>query len=214
MMNSQATRLNSSGSSGTPPETLPSNKTDTDTTVPQALFVFIAVAVAFRLTALAISIRNEKRMLQHGAIEHHATTSLILTIAHISFYIAAIAEGLWRASPVSAVSVIGLILYGLAMCALVWVIYTLGRFWTIKVIIADDHQLITNWIFDRMRHPNYYLNIIPELIGFALALQAFGVLFLGLPLYVAVLWLRIRQEEKVMQTHFHKYGSGGRSLGA
>ncbi|WP_298976138.1 isoprenylcysteine carboxylmethyltransferase family protein [uncultured Roseobacter sp.] len=182
--------------------------------MPYTLFVFIAIAVAFRLAALAISIRNEKRMLQSDAIEHHAATSLILTIAHIGFYVAAIAEGLWRDSPISAISVVGLILYGLAMCALVWVICTLGRFWTIKVIIAKDHQLISNRIFDRIRHPNYYLNIIPELIGFTLALQAFGVLLFGLPLYVAVLSLRIRQEEKVMRSHFHKYGSVGRSLGA
>jgi len=169
------------------------------------MVVFIPVAITLRLATLAISIRNEKNLLRNGATEYGAATSTILALAHIGFYLAAIAEGVWREEPVSWISWAGVAIYGLAMCALFWVIGTLGRLWTVKLIIARDHTLTTNRLFSLVRHPNYYLNIIPELIGFALALQAFATLIAGLPLYLIILAMRIRQEESVMRRHFADY---------
>ena len=169
------------------------------------LTAFVVLAGVLRVAALLVSIRNEKRMKAAGAAEYGSGTSTLLALAHIAFYLAAIAEGFWRALPVSIVTFAGLILYGLAMCALIWVMVTLGRFWTVKIIIAKDHDLVTNRLFRLIRHPNYYLNMVPELIGFALVLQSYATLFLGLPVYLTILLRRIRQEEKVMREAFQAY---------
>ena len=59
-----------------------------------------------------------------------------------------------------------------------------------------------SWLFKTFRHPNYFLNIIPELIGIALLCQAWYVLLIGLPIYLLVLFKRIRQEEQAMATLF------------
>ena len=166
---------------------------------------FIGIAAVLRFAALAVSLRNEKRLKENGAVEYGAATSTMLALVHIAYYLAAIAEGLWRAAPISAVTVTGIVLYALSMIALAWVLMTLGRFWTVKIIIAPDHELVTNRFFRLVRHPNYYLNIIPELIGFALVLQAYGTLIVGLPVYLVVLRLRIRQEEEVMRGRFTAY---------
>ncbi|WP_346895610.1 isoprenylcysteine carboxylmethyltransferase family protein [uncultured Roseibium sp.] len=166
---------------------------------------FIGIAAVLRFAALAVSLRNEKRLKENGAVEYGAATSTMLALVHIAYYLAAIAEGLWRAAPISAVTVTGIVLYALSMIALAWVLMTLGRFWTVKIIIAPDHELVTNRFFRLVRHPNYYLNIIPELIGFALALQAYGTLIVGLPVYLVVLRLRIRQEEEAMRGRFTAY---------
>lgn len=64
---------------------------------------------------------------------------------------------------------------------------------------------MTTPLFRFVRHPNYYLNIIPELIGFALTLHAFWTLAIGLPLYLVPLVIRIRQEEGTMRAHFPEY---------
>ncbi|MEP0235888.1 isoprenylcysteine carboxylmethyltransferase family protein [Roseibium sp.] len=173
--------------------------------MPSVMIAFVALAIALRLGSLAISMRNEKRLKQQGAVEYCARTSAILALTHITFYLAAITEGFWRAAPLSGVSVLGMALYGLAMCALVWVIVVLGRFWTVKVIVARDHALVTNRFFNLIRHPNYFLNILPELIGFALALQACVTLLVVLPVCLFVLFLRIRQEQKVMRDRFPEY---------
>lgn len=174
--------------------------------MPTYLLAFILVAVGLRFAALGISIRNEKRLKEEGGVEYGALTSGFLALTHIVYYLAAIGEGVTRAAPAGLVTFIGIALYILSMVALGWVIRTLGRFWTVKVIVAKDHELVTSSLFQRLRHPNYFLNILPELVGFALALQAWSTLVIGLPIYAVVLFLRIRQEEEVMRRHFPAYG--------
>jgi isoprenylcysteine carboxyl methyltransferase (ICMT) family protein YpbQ len=56
-----------------------------------------------------------------------------------------------------------------------------------------------------VRHPNYFLNVLPELIGFALALNAVTTLLVGIPLYLVPLIIRIRQEEQVMRDEVSGY---------
>lgn len=169
------------------------------------LIGFVAIAAVLRLASLAVSIRNEKRLRREGAVEYGAATSRVLASTHIAFYLAAIAEGVWRAAPFSWVNATGLVVYVFAMGALFWVILTLGRFWTVKIFIAGDHRLNSNWVFRTVRHPNYFLNMIPELIGFALALQAYMTLIVGLPIYAVILHRRIQEEEQAMRRHFSDY---------
>jgi len=169
------------------------------------LIGFVVVAALLRLASLAVSIRNEKRLRREGAVEYGAATSGVLASTHIAFYLAAIAEGVWRGAPFSWVNATGLVLYVLSMGMLFWVILTLGRFWTVKVLIAGDHRLNTNWVFRTVRHPNYFLNMIPELVGFALALQAYMTLIVGLPVYAVILYRRIQEEEQAMRDRFPDY---------
>lgn len=170
------------------------------------LVVFVIAAIVFRLVTVFISVRNEGRLKAGGAAEYGARTSNALALAHIVFYLAAIAEATVRGWPAfNAVSGVGLALYLFGAGMLIAVIRTLGRFWTVKLLIASDHVLVANTLFRRVRHPNYYLNILPELTGFALALHAYATLLVGLPLYLIPLVLRIRQEEAVMRARFANY---------
>jgi len=166
---------------------------------------FIAAATALRLGTLAVSIRNEKRLKRDGATEYHAATTALLALAHVSYYLAAFAEGLFRPAPPDWVTVAGMAIYAFGIGALFWVIAVLGRFWTVKMVVARDHVLVENRLFRAVRHPNYFLNILPELIGLALALHAWGTLLIGLPVYLVILAARIRQEERVMRDAFPGY---------
>ncbi|MBN9672556.1 isoprenylcysteine carboxyl methyltransferase family protein [Roseibium aggregatum] len=169
------------------------------------LIGFVVFATVLRLGSLAVSIRNEKRLRREGAVEYGAGTSRVLASTHVGFYLAAIAESVWRAAPFSWVNATGLVVYTLSMVMLFWVILTLGRFWTVKIFIAGDHRLNSNWVFRTVRHPNYFLNIIPELVGFALALQAYMTLIVGLPIYAVILHRRIQEEEQAMRDRFPEY---------
>ncbi len=128
-----------------------------------------------------------------------------LAILHIAFYVAALIEGWWRQAQVDALSVAGMVLYLLSALALLWVWRELGNVWTVRVYLARNHTLNQNWLFRAVRHPNYFLNILPELIGLALALHAFGTLLIGLPLYAILLGIRIRQEEAAIRGRFAGY---------
>ncbi|UOM34445.1 isoprenylcysteine carboxyl methyltransferase family protein [Acuticoccus sp. I52.16.1] len=171
-----------------------------------AFFIaFVGLAVVFRLVTLAISIRNEAAMKAVGAVEHGAANSRAIALAHIGFYLAGLAEYLVRPAPFDWVSVTGLAIYAFGAVMLVVVIALLGRFWTVKLIIARDHDLVTHPLFRAVRHPNYYLNILPELVGYAVTLQAWVTLVVGLAIYMVPLTVRIRQEERVMRGTFARY---------
>ena len=169
------------------------------------LILFLAVAAMLRAGSLAISVRNEARLRAAGGIEHHATTTKMLAVAHVAFYVLGFIEGIWRAPALDWIALVGTALYAGSMLALVWVICQLGRVWTVKLIIAKDHELVTAPLFARLRHPNYFLNILPELLGYALVMHAWYTLVIGLPLYALILRRRISQEERIMRAHFAGY---------
>jgi isoprenylcysteine carboxyl methyltransferase (ICMT) family protein YpbQ len=166
------------------------------------LIILFVVAVVWRLGGLTLSIRNEKALKANGAIEYGRQNSIRLSIIHILFYVAALVEGLWRNTQPTMWTTVGVVLYAISIIALLFVWRELSYLWTVKLIIASDHVLNQSTLFRWVRHPNYFLNIIPELIGLALIMGAWIVLAIGLPLYLCILWLRIAQEEQVMKTHF------------
>jgi isoprenylcysteine carboxyl methyltransferase (ICMT) family protein YpbQ len=170
-----------------------------------AIRVFVVVAFVFRLGTLGISVRNERRMKAEGAREFGRGNSLALGILHTAIYVAAIGEGVWREAQVDAASIAGMVLYAIGALGLVVVIRTLGKFWSLKLLIAKDHVLITHPLFRVMRHPNYFVGILPELVGFCVALHAWVTLAVGMPLYLVSLGLRIRLEEQVMRQEFAGY---------
>jgi isoprenylcysteine carboxyl methyltransferase (ICMT) family protein YpbQ len=169
--------------------------------------IMFGVAAVLRLGALALSMRNEQALKAQGAREYGRRTSHLLALTHTLFYLGALAEGLWRGTQPTPWTTVGLILYGLSVFAFVLVWRALNRLWTVKLLIASDHVLNQSALFRWVRHPNYFLNIIPELCGLALIMGAWIVLVLGLPCYLLVLRVRIRQEEQVMQQHFPQYAT-------
>jgi len=179
--------------------------------MPANLIAFCVVAVILRLTTLVISIRHERALKADGAVEIGAGNSTLLALTHIAYYVAAIVESSWHgaihdgALAYDGVTWAGLVLYAFGMVMLLVVIRILGRFWTVKLLIARDHELVRHPLFRRIRHPNYFLNILPELVGFALALHAWWTLVIGLVLYAVPLTCRIRQEEKAMAAKFERY---------
>ncbi|WP_315716162.1 MULTISPECIES: isoprenylcysteine carboxyl methyltransferase family protein [unclassified Bradyrhizobium] len=169
------------------------------------IIAFMVAAFAYRFAMLGVSIRNEKRLRADGATEYGASVSRWLAIAHVAFYLAATAEGLVRDAPLDAVSIIGFVIYLFGAVMLLVVSQLLGRLWTVKLMLARDHALVTHPLFRIVRHPNYFLNILPELIGYALTLHAYLTLVAGLIIYAVPLTLRIRQEEKIMREQFAAY---------
>lgn len=154
---------------------------------------------AIRLYTLSISKRHEQALLAAGAVEHGAAHSKRLAAAHIAFYFGALIESYLRGTSFDGVSVFGLTLVVLSLGVLFYVIRELGEIWTVKIYIHPQHQLKKSWLFRHVRHPNYFLNIIPELIGIAFLCHAWTTLSFGLPIYGAILAVRIKQEEAAMR---------------
>ena len=171
------------------------------------LLTLFVGALLLRVGSVAVSKRNAKALKAHGAMEYGQSTSHLLAAAHTLFYGGALAEGLWRHTQPTRWTTVGLLLYSMSIMALLLVWRELRGLWTIKLIIASDHRLNQSALFRWVRHPNYFLNIIPELVGLALIMGAWIVLVVGLPLYLLVLRRRIVQEEQVMREHFPHYAT-------
>lgn len=163
-----------------------------------SLNVIFFAFLAIRLATLRISIRNEKRLIQQGAVQYGKKNSLLLSVAHIAFYASAIIEANRYRTGLDATVLAGLVLLVLAFAVLFYVIAALKEIWTVKLYILPDHKINHAFLFKYIRHQNYYLNIIPELIGLSLFCHAKYTAIFGLPVYLIILFVRIKQEEQAM----------------
>ncbi|MGO4355213.1 isoprenylcysteine carboxylmethyltransferase family protein [Rhizobium sp. RAF36] len=176
--------------------------------MPNYLTLFVFLAIAWRLLTVAISIRNEIALRRDGAHEVGQTNSVALALVHVLFYLSAITEGaVLRVERTGFETAFGVGVYLFSACVLISVMRSLGPLWTIKIMIASGHRVVRTGLFSRYRHPNYFLNILPELAGFALALGATGTLLVGLPIYLIPLGIRIRQEEAAMAEFVPDYAA-------
>lgn len=164
-----------------------------------AILTIILIGLALRLLSVGISIRNERRLKAAGAVEHGRLVSRVLAVLHTLFSVATLGEGLLRAPQWTTLTSVGLAVYLFSFVILFLVIRDLSPIWTVKVIIAKDHELVTSPLFRHFRHPNYFLNILPELIGLTLLAQAWITFAILFPPYLVTLGLRIRVEQAAMR---------------
>lgn len=155
-----------------------------------------------RLLFLAVSIKHEKALIAKGATQYGKTNSTVLAVVHTLYYLACFISVWIFDTAFNGVSLVGTLMVTASFVILALIIKQLGEIWTVKIYILPEHQINRSWLFKTFRHPNYFLNIIPELIGIALLCQAWYVLLIGLPIYLLVLFKRIRQEEQAMATLF------------
>jgi protein-S-isoprenylcysteine O-methyltransferase Ste14 len=95
----------------------------------------------------------------------------------------------------AAVSVLGL---GFA----VWARVYLGTNWSRSVTIKQDHELITGGPYGLVRHP-IYTGLLTGFLGTAVAIgQVRGLV--AFALIFAVLWFKLRLEERWMRLQFGK----------
>jgi isoprenylcysteine carboxyl methyltransferase (ICMT) family protein YpbQ len=167
--------------------------------------IFITIAVTWRLLSLVISRRNERAIKATGSKEFGIKTSTYLIALHTIFYLLSFTEGLWRQVQPDRIFFLGITLYIFSMLMLALVMYKLRELWTVKLYIASNHTLNRSWIFRVVRHPNYYLSLIPELIGLALTMKSLITFLLIFPIYILVLRDRIKQEESMMKARFAEY---------
>lgn len=169
------------------------------------IIVLFFIALSIRLLSLFKSISNKKTLRQQNAKEFGKINSVVLSLAHISYYFSCILETVILRRHHNHFTYIGIGLFTFPMIMLWFVIRSLKDIWTVKLYISNKHCLNTNWLFRNIRHPNYFLNIIPELFGIAFLCQAWHVLAVGFPIYLIPLTIRIIQEHKVMKTAFPDY---------
>lgn len=112
----------------------------------------IVLAVALqRVAELQYARRNTARLLAEGGVEHGAGHYPLFFLIQGSWLLALII----LTPPDAPIRWSLLALFALLQGARLWVIATLGRYWTTRIVTIADAPLITGGPYRWFRHPNY-----------------------------------------------------------
>jgi methyltransferase len=154
------------------------------------LYLVLGLVVAQRLAELIYAKRNESRLLAQGAVEHGRRHYPLFVLLHAGWLLALAL--LVPASTVPDWTLIGLFL-GL-QAGRVWVVASLGPYWTTRVISLPERPLVNSGPYRWLRHPNYII-VVGEILVLPLAFGAYGIAVAFSIMNGALLWHRIRVED-------------------
>jgi len=153
----------------------------------------VGIVVLLRVAELLYAGRNTRRLRARGALE--------IAPEQYPWFIALHAA--WLASlllfiPANAPPNLYLLgVFALAQVARIWVIATLGPYWTTRVITLASAPLVCRGPYRFMRHPNYAIVCI-ELAVLPLAFGAWRIAVLFTCLNAALLAWRISAENRAL----------------
>jgi len=149
----------------------------------------LGLVILQRLVELAVARRNTARLLARGGREVGAAHYPLFILLHASWLVAiALTTPLDRQPNWWLIGVFA-ILQGLR----IWVVTTLGPYWTTRVITLDDAPLVRRGPFRFVRHPNYWV-VCGEIAVLPLAFGDWPVALVWTILNGMLLTYRIRVE--------------------
>jgi methyltransferase len=154
--------------------------------------VLLALVTLERLAELWLARRNTHALLVRGAVEVASGHYPLIVLLHTLWL-----AGLWLIGWQSQLHAGWLVIFLLLQVLRVWVLGTLGRRWTTRIVVLPGASLVTTGPYRFLSHPNY-LVVIGEI--------AVVPLCLGLPWYAlafsaanaAILTIRVRAENAAL----------------
>jgi methyltransferase len=154
--------------------------------------VLLGYVTVQRLIELWWAKQNEQRLLEAGGVEYGRSHFKLLVMLHAAWL-----AGMWLLAYDHSVSKVLLALFVALQANRYWVLATLGRRWTIRVIVVPGERLIARGPFRWLRHPNYAvvageIAVVPLALGLPIYALAFTIL------NAAVLAIRLRAENPAL----------------
>ncbi len=157
------------------------------------LYVIVALVALARTAELIHANRNTRALLARGGVEAGRGQYPLFVILHTAWLIALVA----LIPPDAPLVWPWLVLFVLLQFARVWVIASLGPYWTTRVITLPDAPLVRRGPYRFLRHPNYLVVAI-EIPTLPLAFGAWPIaLAFGLANLALLAW-RIRIEDRTL----------------
>jgi methyltransferase len=156
--------------------------------------LLLAFVTLQRLAELIHARRNTAQLLAQGAREVAPEHYPYLVTLHAAWL-----AGLWWLAADRPIEWGWLAVFAAAQVMRVWVLYSLGRRWTTRIIVLPHAPLVATGPYRFLRHPNYVV-VAVELAALPLAfgLTAYAVFF-SLANAI-VLFVRIRAEDAILYT--------------
>ncbi len=158
-----------------------------------AIDIILLLVAAQRLIEVAYAERNTRALKARGAVEvgrSHYPLIVLLHAAWLGAIVLLLPEGATIHWP-------AMILFVALQLARVWVIATLGPYWTTRIITLEGAPLVRKGPYRFVRHPNY-LVVAGEIAALPLAFGEVGVAIAFTVLNGLMLAWRIRQEDMAL----------------
>jgi len=157
------------------------------------LWIVIALVTLLRLAELAHARRNTARLMARGAIEHGRGHYPVIVTLHAG-WLTALAV---LVPPDTPPQWPWLAVFAALQIARVWIIASLGSYWTTRIITLPDAPLVRRGPYRFLRHPNY-LVVVGEIAVLPLAFGAWRIALAFSVLNALILAWRIRVEQAAL----------------
>ena len=160
-----------------------------------ALAILLCVAIQ-RLSELVLDKKNTNALLEAGGVEYGAAHYPLFIALHGGWLVCLLAWTLWVVPPVNW------LLFGfylLLQVGRVWVLLTLGRYWTTRIISSPGAPLLTSGPYRFVRHPNYW-TVVCEIALLPAVFGAWEIAAIFSLLNAALLFHRVRIENAALSS--------------
>lgn len=158
-----------------------------------AVHPVLLLILAQRLLELAYARGNTRRLRARGAVEVGSGHYPLMVLLHAAWWLS-LAATVPATAPPHGLPLTGL---GLLMLARVWVLCSLGPYWTTRILTLPSAPLVRRGPYRLVAHPNYWI-VAGEIILLPLAFDAVTVAVVFSVLNGAMLAWRIAVEDQAL----------------
>jgi protein-S-isoprenylcysteine O-methyltransferase len=160
----------------------------------------LVLGLVYFASELLLTVTRRSRT-KTGSKQDKSTLGMIWVVIALS-----IVAGVWLAAHSTSLRVnygrwfdgVGVVLFAAGLILRWWAIVTLGRFFTVDVVIEKDHEVVERGPFRVVRHPSY-TGVLLAFVGWALTLRNWAAILVVLvPIFIAFL-RRMRVEEEALR---------------
>jgi methyltransferase len=155
--------------------------------------IIVGLVALERLAELIIANRHTSALLREGATEVGGGHYPLIVLLHLSWLIAVYVAADKSAAPLW----IWIAVFVALLAASYWIIASLGRYWTTRIIVVRDAPLVKRGPYRFLRHPNYAV-VIAEIAVLPLAFREPLVAVVFSALNLAILAWRVRVENTAL----------------
>jgi methyltransferase len=159
----------------------------------EAIYIIIVLVAVQRLVEVAYAERNTRALKARGGVEIGRAHYPLIVLLHAAWLVAIVV-----ALPADAsIHWLPLGIFVALQLARVWVITTLGPYWTTRIITLKDAPIVRRGPYRFVRHPNYLI-VACEIAMLPLAFGGVNVAVIFTVLNAAMLAWRIREEDNAL----------------
>ncbi|WP_245515081.1 isoprenylcysteine carboxyl methyltransferase family protein [Jiella endophytica] len=158
-------------------------------------FAILAYVTGQRLVELLLARRNTQRLIAEGAFEVASGHYGLIVLVHAAWLIA-----LWLYAQGRPILVVPLVLFAIVQLARFWVLASIGRRWTTRIIVKPGETLVARGPYRWFAHPNY-LVVVCEIFLLPAVFGLWEIAILFSLLNAGILMIRIPAEASALRRH-------------